>query len=295
MIPEQLADFRLYLASEKGVSPHTVAAYSQDIKLLIAYLEEREIRDFRSVTEEILIAFLAVLRDRRYADSSLSRTLIAIRVLFRFLKREGVVAADCTRYLSSPALWRILPDVLSSQEIEALLAAPDPSTATGARDRAILEVLYGSGLRVSELCGLGLYDVDESSVRVKKGKGDKQRIVPLGRKGIEAVDHYLLHYRGEVSPEEKNPPLFVTSRGTRIDRILVWKRIKELAKEAGIQKNIFPHTLRHSFATHLLDNGADLRIIQEMLGHASIDSTDRYTHVSIKQLETAFHACHPRG
>jgi integrase/recombinase XerD len=294
MIPEQFADFRLYLASEKGVSPHTVAAYSQDIKLLIAFLEEQKIRDFRAVTEELLIAFLAVLRDRKYADSSLSRALIAIRVLFRFLKREGVVQADCTRYLSSPALWRILPNVLSSNEIEALLAAPDPATAAGARDRAILEVLYGSGLRVSELCGLGLYDVDEDSVRVN-GKGDKQRIVPLGRKGIEAVDHYLLHYRGEVLPEEKNPPLFVTSRGTRIDRIIVWKRIKELAKRAGITKNIFPHTLRHSFATHLLDNGADLRIIQEMLGHSSIDSTDRYTHVSIKQLENAFHACHPRG
>jgi len=293
MIQEQFADFRLYLASEKGVSPHTVAAYSQDIKLLIAHLEGQGIRDFRAVDEEALISFLAHLRACKYADSSISRGLIAIRVLFRFLKREGILTTDCTRYLSSPALWRLLPDVLSSQEIDALLAAPDLTTALGARDRAILEVLYGSGLRVSELCGLGLYDVDGDSVRVK-GKGSKERLVPLGRKGVEAIDFYLLHHRGESSPEEKNPPLFVTSRGTRIDRILVWKRIKEVAKGTGIQKNIFPHTLRHSFATHLLDNGADLRIIQEMLGHASIDSTDRYTHVSIKQLETAFHAFHPR-
>ena len=161
-----------------------------------------------------------------------------------------------------------------------------------ARDRAILEVLYASGLRVSELCNLGLYAVDDEFVRVK-GKGGKERLVPIGRKAVEAIDYCLQHFRGECR-NEKNPVLFSTNRGKKIDRVNVWRMVKKYAKQAGIVKNIFPHTLRHSFATHLLDNGADLRVIQEMLGHASINSTDRYTHLSRRHLVEAFNAFHPR-
>ncbi|MCB1135379.1 MAG: tyrosine-type recombinase/integrase, partial [Chlamydiia bacterium] len=174
---------------------------------------------------------------------------------------------------------------------DALLSQPNPKTALGARDRAILELLYASGLRVSELCSLKINDVDDDALKVM-GKGSKERIVPLGRKALEAIDFYLLHYR-ERWDSKKQRRLFLTRTGKDLDRISVWKMVKRYAREAGIQKSISPHTLRHSFATHLLDNGADLRVIQEMLGHATITSTDRYTHVSQTQVQEAFHRFHP--
>ena len=172
-------------------------------------------------------------------------------------------------------------------EVERLLAVPKDK-----RDRAILELLYASGLRVSEVCGLKLYDLDDQFVRVQ-GKGSKERLVPLGQKALQAVDEYLKHCRDRFE-SEKQLALFVTKRGNPIDRIGVWHMIKKYAKQAGIVKNISPHTLRHSFATHLLDNGADLRVIQEMLGHASISSTDRYTHISRSRLQESFEQFHPR-
>jgi integrase/recombinase XerD len=218
----------------------------------------------------------------------MARALIALKVFHRFLVKEALMPSEPLN-LDTPKLWRYLPDVLNAQEVEALLSAPDPNTSTGARDKAILEVLYGCGLRVSELCSLTLYAVDDLAVKVK-GKGDKERLVPIGKKAIEAIDHYLLYHRKECQQEA----LFITQKGKAVDRVLVWRQIKEYAKLAGITKNVHPHTLRHAFATHLLENGADLRVIQELLGHASIATTDRYTHVSLARLKESFYKHHPR-
>lgn len=235
---------------------------------------------------------MAQLKDQAYATASRSRALIAIKVFMAFLKREGILKENVSEHIETPKLWQKIPAVLNCEEVEALLKQPDITTLQGARDKAILEVLYSSGLRVSEVCTLGIYDVADHFVRVR-GKGSKERLVPLGKKASDAIDEYIGKFRPET--EEDKSPLFLSSRGKKMDRQAIWSMIKQYAKQAGITKNISPHTLRHSFATHLLDNGADLRIIQDMLGHASISSTDRYTHVSKAHLRAAFESCHPRG
>lgn len=287
-----VADFLSYIASEKGLALNTIEAYQRDINAFVEFLLHKQVTSFIAVEANHIVAFLSHLKAADYASATLCRALIAIKVLLRFLTREGVVAANIALCLHSPKLWQLIPDVLIYDEVESLLAQPIISTWQGARDKAMLEVLYASGLRVSELCGLDIYSVDDTFVRVM-GKGSKERVVPIGEAAISAIDHYLLNYRAGV--ENKNQPaLFLSKTGKRMDRIAVWRMIKEYGKQAGITKNISPHTLRHSFATHLLDNGADLRVIQEMLGHASISSTERYTHISRSHLQDAFQACHPR-
>ncbi len=283
------ADFLSYIASEKGLARNTVAAYRSDLELFFSVIS---IKDPLHVTDQEIISFLSYLKTQGYASSSICRFLVTIKVFFRFLVREKLMGSDPTFTLEKPKLWQLIPEVLTIEEVEALLKSPDPTTSSGARDRALLEVLYASGLRVSELCGLNLLDVDEHVVRVK-GKGGKERIVPIGQVAIDAIDHYLTAFR-TTAGSEKTTPLFATERGGRIDRVFVWKRVKFYAVKAGIGKPISPHTLRHSFATHLLENGADLRVIQEMLGHASVATTDRYTHLSQRHLTEAFEAFHPR-
>jgi len=287
-----LSEFLLYIASEKGLAMNTVEAYERDLQGFVGFLDGLGVEDFNVVERCHIIDYLTDLQRYDYASATLARVLIVIKVFFRFLKREGNVETNLAVYLESPKLWQLIPEVLSCEEVEALLAQPDVATPVGKRDRAILEVLYSSGLRVSEVCGLGIYHVDDKMVRVM-GKGSKERLVPIGRQALEAIDDYLTHVRAEYD-SETNRILFLTKRGNPIDRVLVWRMIKAHGKAAGITKNISPHTLRHSFATHLLDNGADLRVIQEMLGHAHIASTDRYTHISVTHLREAFDSCHPR-
>lgn len=289
---EELADFLSFLASEKGLSKNTQEAYGRDLQRLIAYLEAHNSTTWQAITEEDIIHHLSVLKDQGLASSSICRALVAIKVFFRFLKREGYIAKDPLALIETPKLWQLIPEVLTPQEVESLLLAPDINEPTGARDRAILEVLYATGIRVSELCRLDIHDVADDHLRAF-GKGSKERLIPIGRQAIAAVDHYLLHHRDAIATEHAKT-LFVTRTGERIDRISVWRMIKKHGENAHITKEISPHTLRHSFATHLLDNGADLRIIQEMLGHANIATTDRYTHISQKRLHEAFAAHHPR-
>lgn len=281
-------DFLSCLASEKGLAQNTLVSYRRDLDMFLALLKKRSVLHLKEVREEDVIAFLAQMRADHYATSSICRSLVAVRVFFRFLKREGSVERDITLHLDAPKMWQLIPEVLTTSEVDALLNAPDLNAFSGARDRALFLVLYASGLRVSEVCGLNLQDVDDQVVRVK-GKGGKERIVPIAPAAVAAIDHYLVHFR-----KEEGSALFVTEKNRRIDRILVWKRVKVYAKRAGINKPISPHTLRHSFATHLLENGADLRVIQEMLGHANIATTDRYTHISTQHLSDAFNAFHPR-
>lgn len=287
-----LEDFLSYLGSEKGLAQNTLISYRRDIEMFFALLKERGKSTIVQALEEDVIAFLSSLKNQDYATSSICRTLVAIKMLFRFLKREGAVEKDVTVHLDSPKMWQLIPEVLTLSEVDALLNAPDVSTQAGARDKAVLQVIYASGLRVSEVCGLDLHDVDDTVVRVK-GKGGKERIVPIAAQAVAAIDHYLVTFRQRCD-NEKESPLFVSDKGKRIDRTGVWKRVKFYAQLAGIAKKISPHTLRHSFATHLLENGADLRVIQEMLGHSNIATTDRYTHISQRHLTEAFEAFHPR-
>ncbi len=281
-------DFLDYIRSEKGLSQNTIEAYGRDIKAFQEFLPSKELCQISS--EDILL-FLSHLKERGYASSSICRILVSVKVFFRFLKKEGEISVDLTRYFDTPKLWQLIPEVLTIEEVDALLAQPKLDDAIGVRDRAILELMYATGMRVSEVCALRLNDVSDTFVKIS-GKGKKERIVPVGKKAIEALDAYLLQFRGSV--EEENGLLFVSSRGKPLHRITVWMRVKAYAKSAGITKSISPHTLRHSFATHLLENGADLRLIQDMLGHVDIGTTDRYTHITSSRLKTAFKAFHPR-
>lgn len=287
-----LCDLLAYLGSEKGLASNTLLAYERDNASFIQFLKDKGTMHITAVREEDVIAFLAHLKAQAYADSSMCRMVVALKVFFRFLKKEGVIDADPMAHLDSPKFWQLIPEVLTFEEVSALLDAPDAGSDEGVRDRAILAVLYASGLRVSEVCSLNLHSIDDDVLRVK-GKGGKERIVPIAKAAVDAVDAYLLKVRKDE--QTSNDALFVRGRGgRRVDRHFVWHRVKHYAARAGIVKRVSPHTLRHSFATHLLENGADLRVIQEMLGHASIATTDRYTHLSQRRLMESFHGFHPR-
>ena len=283
-----IREFIDYLRTEKGLSPHTIEAYQRDVNAFAATLP---IKDWKQVDGNAVLQFLSRLKDKGYASSSICRSLVAVKVFFRFLKKEGEIAVDLGRYFETPKLWQLIPEVLSMEEVDALLAQPKALDFIGARDRAIFELLYATGMRVSELCSLKICDVGDQFVKVH-GKGRKERVVPVGAKAIEAIDLYLSQFRTQA--EGDNAFLFTSKEGRPIDRISIWRRIKTYARAAGIVKHVSPHTLRHSFATHLLENGADLRLIQEMLGHEDIGTTDRYTHVTGNRLKTAFRSFHPR-
>jgi integrase/recombinase XerD len=284
----RISDFLEFLKAERGLSSNTISAYGRD---LAAFLKFIEYRSLGSIVSDDIFSFLANLQAKGFASSSICRMLVALKVFFRFLKKEGEISLDLGRYFETPKIWQLIPEVLQIEEVDLLLAQPKSDDPIGSRDKAMLELLYATGMRVSELCSLCLNDLSDTFVKVR-GKGKKERMIPVGKKAILAVDHYLIYYRGEVRLE--NGPLFTSSRGTRIDRITVWKQVKMYAKKAGIAKSISPHTLRHSFATHLLEGGADLRLIQDMLGHEDIGTTDRYTHVTGGRLRATFKAFHPR-
>jgi integrase/recombinase XerD len=273
------------LTNEKGESPHTVEAYRGDLERFHLFLESS------AYTKEKIVEFLADQRARKFAPSTVARRMIALKVFFKFLKREGVIPQNIALYLETPKQWKTLPEYLTEEEVTKLVSIEE-ETPEALRDKAILELLYSSGLRVSELCRLKIYDVDDLFVKVM-GKGQKERVVPLGKPALEAIDRYLCEVRSQYDSESETT-LFLTPKGKPITREYVWKRVKVRAKAVGIMKEISPHTLRHTYATHLLDHGADLRVIQEMLGHATIASTDRYTHVSRVRLQESFNACHPR-
>lgn len=283
-----ILDFLDSIRSEKGLSPHTVEAYGRDIRLFASTLA---VKDWKEASPESILRFLSLLKEKNYASSSICRMLVAVKVFFRFLKKEGEISLDLGRYFDTPKMWQLVPDVLTVEEVNALLAQPKPLDFIGSRDLAILELLYATGMRVSELCGMRIQDLSDTFVKVR-GKGRKERLIPVNRQAILAVDRYLAAFRGKA--EEENALLFISRGGKPIDRTAVWARVKAYAKSAGIEKSISPHTLRHSFATHLLENGADLRLIQDMLGHEDIGTTDRYTHVTGNRLKAAFKAFHPR-
>lgn len=291
-----------HLAVERGVAPNTRAAYQRDLRLYLTYLTERQLVDASKVGERDISDFLATLREReyapgkRYSSATVARVLAAVRGFHKFLVREGVARADPAEPVGSPRVPRSLPRALPLEDVERLLAAIPSDGAIAARDQAILELLYAAGLRISELTALDVddLDLDERLVRCI-GKGSKERIVPLGRAAADALRRYLSQARPTFARSASGPALFLNARGTRLTRQGSWKLLKKHAAAADLRRRISPHTLRHSFATHLLDGGADIRVVQELLGHASVSTTQVYTLVSRERLREVYESAHPRA
>ncbi|MFY9417386.1 MAG: site-specific tyrosine recombinase XerD [bacterium] len=294
----ELASFLIYLRVEKGVAENTLAAYEGDLRQFLAYLQEKtDMENLREVQRPLLTLYLLHLQKEGFAPATIARKEAAIRAFFRYLAAEGMIGENPARLLNSPRQRQALPDVLSEDEVELLLRQPRGVSPQALRDRAILEVLYATGLRVSELVALDRKDINLELGYVRcRGKGDKERIVPLGQMAIQAAKSYLRSGRSQLlRPPGREEAFFLNLRGKRITRQAVWQILKKYAQKAGIEKSISPHTLRHSFATHLLDNGADLRIVQELLGHVSIATTQIYTHVSNRRLREVYSKYHPRA
>jgi integrase/recombinase XerD len=291
-----LEGFRDYLALESGHSANTVQAYLRDLRRLGEFAASKGIRDPGKLSRPLLREFVFLLKDLGLSAASIRRSVSAIRTYYGFLLGEGKVADDPSDRLESPRRGRVLPVTLSVSEVEALLAAPKLEQPLAWRDRALLELAYGAGLRVSELCGLGLTDLllTENLVRVF-GKGGKERVVPIGRSVIGAVSVYLHTMRPELDRGRSRGKVLLNARGEPLSRVGAWGVVKLAAKRAGITKRVTPHTLRHSFATHLLEGGADLRAVQEMLGHADLSTTQIYTHVDREYLRSVHKQYHPRG
>lgn len=292
-----LDQFMDYIALERGLSQNTRAAYGGDLSAFLAFLEARGVASINSVTRAHVLAFLMDQKDRGLSTNSISRRLVSIKVFFRYLQQEGLLRRNVTETMDSPRLWKVLPGTLTYKEVERLLAAPGAKKALVLRDKALLETLYGSGLRVSELAQLGLDDLhfDEGYLRCM-GKGRKERVVPLGENARNCLQRYIRETRpGLARGRDDVRALFLTLRGKPFGRKGIWKLIKRYSRAAGITKNVKPHTLRHSFASHLLANGAPLRIIQEMLGHADITTTQIYTHVDPSRLKSVHAQFHPRA
>jgi len=283
-----------YMRVEKGVSKNTIDAYSRDLRRFADFIINRKIK-LDKVNVDILTSYIAWL-NIKFSKRSLARNISAIRTFFKFLVSEGIIQDNPSRLLELPKMSRILPDVLNHDEIKLLLNQPSSSTYIGIRDKAMLELLYASGLRVSELINLRVNDINLNIGYIKvMGKGSKERFIPIGEKAIDAVKEYISKARIRLDKKRGSPYLFLNNRGKPFSRQGFWKLLKYYANKAGIRKRITPHIIRHSFATHLLENGADLRSVQMMLGHADISTTQIYTHVDKSYLKEVYKKYHPRA
>ncbi|HUL69871.1 MAG TPA: site-specific tyrosine recombinase XerD [Gemmatimonadales bacterium] len=291
-----LEQFRDFLQLEGGHSSNTVESYLRDLQRVASYAEGQGVHDPASVTPSLLREFVFTLKDLGLSPATIRRQVSAIRTYYRFLVAEGLVPIDPSDRLESPRRGRRLPPTLSVAEVEAMLQAADPDHPLAWRDRALIELGYGAGLRVSELCGLTLGDLrfDEGVVRVI-GKGSKERLVPVGRNVIGTVSVYLHQVRPNLDRGKGRNRVLLNRRGEPLSRVGAWGVVKRLATAAGVTKPVTPHTLRHTFATHLLEGGADLRAVQEMLGHADLSTTQIYTHIDREYLRSVHKQYHPRG
>ena len=284
-----------YLTVECGLAENSIRAYRRDLARFCAHLAVRKKTAFAAVKPRDIVAFMTHEKARGLSASSIARALAAIRMLLRFLTVEDRIPKNVASTLESPHLWRRLPDVLDVKDVEALLDAPDPSKPLGARDRAILEVMYATGARVSETADLKFADVNFDFRFLRCfGKGAKERVVPIGKRAVEALRAYVDRVRPRLDRND-SPLLFLSKSGRRLGREAIWARVRKHALAAGLRKKVSPHTLRHSFATHMLQGGADLRSIQEMLGHANIATTQIYTHVDKERLKAVHKKYHPRA
>ncbi len=291
----QIRSFLNYLRVEKGLSPNTIHAYRRDMAKFAAFATKQSLR-VNQIDRSQVVDFLRTLYLRKLDSRSVARHLVTLRHFFRFCFTEGVIQEDPAVNIQSPKFRRALPGFLSLQEVEHLLQQPDITTTAGLRDKAMIELLYSTGLRVSELCGLKTPDLQmEVGCLRCIGKGNKERLVPVGRQALEAVQEYIEKSRPEILRGKTSPYLFVGRTGRAINRIMFWKILGDYGRKAGLRKGLTPHILRHSFATHLLDRGADLRSVQMMLGHADISTTQIYTHVVEERLKQVYKAHHPRA
>lgn len=300
MIKRNLDFFETFLTLERGLNRNTVSAYMTDLRGFAAYCDDCYITEASEIDRELILDFLGDLQDRfNEASTTLARKLISIKLFCRFLTQEKIIERDPTQIMDSPRLWKYLPEFLSTEEVDRLLAAypAQSKEAHLQRNRAILELIYASGLRVSEAANLKVSDVnfEDGIVRVT-GKGSKVRVVPVGKTALSILKWYLKNSRPQLLIEGSNTPeLFLSVRGKVLNREWIWNMVKTAAREANINKEIYPHMLRHSFASHLLANGADLRVIQEMLGHSDLRTTEIYTHVENDRLAGIHKQFHPRA
>ena len=292
---ELIKAFLDYLSVERGLSNNTIISYKGDLNSYVDFMIDNRIDALSKIAKNDIINFMLNQKDKGVSANSISRRLAAIRMFHRFLARERILKSDPTILIDSPKLWKKIPDTLSLNEVDVLIAQPDIRNKQGIRDRAILETLYATGMRVSEAANLKAQNVnlDIGFLRCI-GKGNKERVIPLGKKAILGLKKYLEVSRPHQLKNRESEFLFLSRFGKRISRQSLWKIIKKYAKQAKIRKSIKPHILRHSFATHLLERGADLRSVQEMLGHSNISTTQIYTHINKDRLKTVHKMFHPR-
>jgi len=291
-----IRSFLSYLRVEKALSQNTIDAYRRDLEKFSEFAMERGLEKAPQVKRADVVDFLASLYLRKLDARSVARHLVSLRQFFRFLLSEELIPEDPVVTVESPKFRKSLPQFLSVEEVDRLLAQPDVSSALGLRDKAMIELLYSAGLRVSELCNLAVDDlhVDAGSLRCI-GKGNKERLVPVGKRALAVLQLYIKKARPEILGEHTSKYLFIIRKGNKLDRIAFWKNLALYGRKAGLRKALTPHMLRHSFATHLLDRGADLRSVQMMLGHSDISTTQIYTHVVEERLKQVYKAHHPRA
>lgn len=294
---QEIERFIRYLATERGLSDNYQLSTRRSLSEFAEWCEkQRKITSVREVTQPLISAYLDARKRGGLAASSIKLIVVALKIFFRFLANKSAVERDPTATLTLPRIERYLPETLNELQVEQLIDSVDTKRSLGLRDRAMMELLYASGLRISELASARLenFNAEERILRVT-GKGNKMRLVPVGRKACEALAAYLSTERPKLVKRRTGSEIFLSSRGTKLTTVRVWQIVKDQARRSGLEANIYPHLLRHSFATHLLGNGADLRIIQEMLGHADISTTQIYTHVDQQRLKAVHRKFHPRA
>ncbi|EPP7143559.1 site-specific tyrosine recombinase XerD [Enterococcus hirae] len=293
---EEINDYLHYLTIERGLSLNTRKSYERDLLQYLHYLEDEQINSWQDVDRYVVINYLEKMHDEKKAPATVTRMITSLRRFHQFLRQERLTDHDPMQHIDTPKKVQKLPSTLSLTEVERLIETPDTTKNIGIRDRAILEVMYATGMRVSELVGLKLSDLHLSLGLVQTlGKGDKERIIPLGDYAIQWLERYLDEARPLLVANPSETHVFVNHHGTGLSRQGIWKNLKQLVREAGINKEVTPHTLRHSFATHLLENGADLRTVQELLGHADISTTQIYTHITKKRMTDVYKQHFPRA
>jgi integrase/recombinase XerD len=293
---DDIKSFKYYQQAERGMAENTILAYNRDLERYADWALSGQLRDYRLPSLSELADYLGFLREEKLAPPSIARHLVALKMFYRFLKLEERASSATVDLLSSPGLWERVPKILSPENVDLLMNTPQAADRFYLRDKAILETLYATGCRASEVVNLKIGDLYLDSAFCRCfGKGNKQRVVPLGSKAIAALKSYLGEHRGVLLADSKADHVFISRGGKPLSRIVLWMIVKKYARRAALPKKVSPHTLRHSFATHLLSGGADLRTVQELLGHASINTTQIYTHVDRNRLKSIHKQFHPRG